>query len=102
MNFDFSQTNLQYLIQARELAQHDPELAATLLGMPNDLAQLLATLSPQDVARVALIKVPLIIPRQETWWWSRLFTALRDGRAEEIDVIVEQPTMLIVSERSNE
>ncbi len=102
MNFDFSQTNLQYLIHARELAQHDAKLAATLLGMPDDLAQLLATLSPQDVARVAPIKVPLIIPRQETWWWSRLFTALRDGRAEEIDVIVEQATLLIAPGKANE
>jgi hypothetical protein len=30
MDFDFSQLNLQYLIQARDLAKQDPELAAVI------------------------------------------------------------------------
>ncbi len=33
MSFDFSQVNLQYFIQARDLAKQDPELVATMIGM---------------------------------------------------------------------
>ncbi len=36
------------------------------------------------------------MPRQEAWWWSRLFTALRDGRPEEIEAIVEHASLLVV------
>jgi hypothetical protein len=42
MKCDFSQVNLQYLIQARDLAIRDSELVAMLLGLPGDIAQLLS------------------------------------------------------------
>lgn len=97
MNFDFSQVNLQYLIQARDLAQQDPDLIASLLGIPTDMAHLMATLTPKQLAHVSLIKPPLLIPRQETWWWSRLFTAVREGRVEEIEAIMEHVTLITVT-----
>ena len=96
MNFDFSEVNLAYLIQARDLAKRDPELVATMLGMPNDMARLLAGLTPKEIAHVSLIKQPLLIPRQEAWWWSRLFTAVREGRAEEIEAIMEHAPLITV------
>ena len=96
MNFDFSEVNLAYLIQARDLAKRDPELVATMLGMPDDMARLLAGLTPKEVAHISLIKQPLLVPRQEAWWWSRLFTAVREGRTEEIEAIMEHAPLITV------
>ncbi len=101
MKFDFSQVNLQYLIQARDLAIRDPELVATLLGIPGDMAHLLSELTPPALAHVAHIKPPLLIPRQEPWWWSRLLTALREGRTEEIDAIVVHAPLITVLSRKD-
>lgn len=98
MKFDFSHVNLEYLIQARDLAERDAELAATLLGIPVEMARLLADLTPQELTYVAIIKPPLLIPRQETWWWSRLFTAIREGRMEELAAIVEHASLITVGE----
>ncbi|HHH48365.1 flagellar transcriptional regulator FlhD [Thiohalobacter sp. IOR34] len=96
MSFDFSQVNLQYFIQARDLAKQDPELVATMLGIPDEMARLLAGLTPKELAHVSLIKQPLLLPRQEAWWWSRLFTAVREGRAEEIEAIMEHAPLITV------
>jgi hypothetical protein len=96
MTYDFSQLNLQYLIRARDIARRDPQLAATLTGMPEELAQLLAEVTPDELAQVTQFKAPLLIPRQEAWWWSRLFTAIRDGRPEEVEAIMEHASLITV------
>ncbi len=96
MKMDFSQVNLEYLIQARDLSKQDPALAPVLLDIPDEMACMLPELSPHQLTQILQIKPPLVIPRQEAWWWSRLFTALRDGRPEEIETIVEQASLLVV------
>ena len=96
MKMDFSHMNLEYLIQARDLSKQDPALAAVLLDIPDEMACMLPDLSAQELTQIIQIKPPLLIPRQEAWWWSRLFTALRDGRPEEIETIVEQASLLVV------
>ncbi len=96
MKYDFSDINICYLIQARDLAIGDPELMATLLGIPADMARLLASLTAQELARLAPIKPPLVIPRQEPWWWSRLLKAAREGRTDEIEAIVEHAPLITV------
>ncbi len=96
MTYDFSQINLQYLIHTRDLARRDPQLAATLTGLADDLARMLAELTPYQLAQVTQIKLPLLLPRQETWWWSRLFVAMREGRAEEIATIMEHAALITV------
>ncbi len=98
MNFDFSNVNLEYLIQARDLAVRDPALAALMLGISADLAKLLAKLTAQDLMHIALIKPPLLILRQEMWWWSRLFTAICEGRMEELAAITEHASLIILRE----
>lgn len=95
MTYDFSQINLQYLILTRDLARKDPVLVAKLLAIPEDMMQLLASLSPTDLAYIANIKVPLLIPHQNTWWWSRLFTAIREGRKEEILAIIDHAVLIM-------
>jgi hypothetical protein len=96
MTYDFSYVNLQYLMQARDLAVRDPELVATLLGIPVDMARLLAELNSRDLAHISHIKPPLLIPRPESWWWSRLLTAAREGRTEEIDAIMDHAPLITV------
>ena len=96
MKMDFSQVNLQYLIQARDLAKQDPQRAAVLLGIPDEMAGLLPDLSPQQLTQIIAIKPPLLIPRQEAWWWSRLFAALRDGRPDEIEAVIEHAALITV------
>ncbi len=96
MKMDFSQFNLQYLIQARDLTRQDPQLAAVLLGIPDEMASLLSDLSPHQLMQIIQIKSPLLTPRQEAWLWSQLFTALRDGRLDELDVIMEHASLILV------
>jgi len=86
---DFSQINLQYLIHARDLARQDPHRAGALLELPEDQANVLRLLTPGQLAQFALIRSPLLIPRGETWWWSRLLAAARDDCNAEIDAILE-------------
>ena len=96
MKMDFSQVNLQYLIQARDLTQEDPQLGAILLGIPDEMASLLSDLSPHQLTQIIRIKSPLLSPRQEAWLWSQLLTALRDGRLDELDAIMEHASLILV------
>ena len=52
MTYDFSQINLQYLIHARDLTRRDPQLAATLTGLADDLAHMLAELTPYQLSQI--------------------------------------------------
>ena len=96
MKMDFSQMNLQYLIQARDLTKQDPQLAAVLLGIPDEMACMLPDLSPHQLTQIIQIKPHLLIPRQRAWWWSRLFTALGDGRHDEIEAVMEHAALITV------
>ena len=94
---DFSRVNLHYLICARDLARASPARAAVLLGVPEDLGQLLAELDAEALAAVTEIKAPLLILRQEPWWWKRLFTALRANRPDELQSVLEQAGQMIAN-----
>lgn len=96
MNIDFSQVNLMYLIQARDLAAKDRDLVVTLLDIPDELAKQLSEIPPQRLAPVAIIKPPLVTMRQDVWWWSRLLAAIREGRTEEIEAIVDHLPLITV------
>jgi hypothetical protein len=98
MNLDFSTLNLQYLIQARDIARQNPTQVTVWLGLSPDLVQQLADLTPEQLARVPRIKLPLVRLRQESWWWERFFNALREGRSDEIQAIVEHLNLLAAHE----
>ncbi len=87
MKMDFSQVNLQYLVQARITAKRGPQLAAVLPGIHDGMTCMLFNLSVQELTRIIQIKTPLLIPRQEAWWWSRLLTCHRNGRRYEIEAM---------------
>lgn len=97
MKCDFSELNLQYLIQARDIAKEDPEHAAVILGINKRIAKELATLSPAALSMVSKIKVPLIGPNQPTWWWERLLRALDDERSDEVQAIMEHANLLAIT-----
>ncbi len=94
MDYDFSQLNLQYLIQARDIARHDPEMAAVLLGMPIKLVHMLAELNPETMTRMMEIRIPLLIPRDQPLWWSRLFKAVQKGKPAELQAVFEHASLI--------
>ena len=100
MKCDFSELNLQYLIQARDIAKEDPEHAAVILGINKKIAKELANLSPAALCMVSKIKVPLIGPNQPTWWWKRFFQALNDERSDEVQAIMEHANLLAITKRN--
>jgi hypothetical protein len=96
-DIDFSRVNLQYLISARDLARRFPERASLLLGVSDDLTQLLAGLDPAALVTVIEVKAPLLVLHQEPWWWKRLFAALQVGRPDELGAVLEQAGLVVAS-----
>lgn len=96
-DIDFSRVNLQYLICARDLARSYPERAAVLLGATADLVRLLAELEPAVLVAVTEVRAPLLVLRQELWWWDRLFTALQTGRPDEWQAVLAQAGLIIAN-----
>ncbi len=95
---DFSRVNLQYLICARDLARDYPKRAAVLLGVSEEIGELLATLDAEALVAVTQIKAPLLIPCQEPWWWKRLLTALQSGGPDELRAVLEQAGLMVAKD----
>ena len=97
MKIDFSNTNLQYLIQFRDVAREDPDLAATLMGISPELAELLSQVPSDYLARVASVKIPLLAARGDAVWWYRLFTALADENTDEVEAVLRAANLAVLS-----
>ena len=97
MNSDFSRLNLEYLIQARDLVVADPHRAGTILGIPDALTGLLLELTPKMLASLTRIHHPLIAPHRDLLWWSRLLVALQDGQPGEVETVIEQASLILVT-----
>ncbi len=93
-DFDFSHVNLEYLIEARDLAQRNPAASAQLLDIPEPLACRLANLTPHGLTLITAFKPPLVAPRIGTWWWERLLRAMDAGQPGELQVILEHAGLL--------
>lgn len=91
---DFSHLNLEYLVQARDLARENPQSCAVLLGISPALANQLAQVSPEGLSLVAQFKPPLVTPRLTQWWWERLLYALSDGDRLELQSVLEHAGLL--------
>ena len=94
MKCNFSSINLQYLIQARDIARKDVDCGSILLGMEKELSKELAEISPQGLSMVTRIKIPLIAPHQHTLWWKRFLRALDEGRTDEAQAIMEHANLI--------
>jgi hypothetical protein len=98
MQFDFSELNLAYLIQARDLVIAHPGRAGTMLGISDPMVALLPDLTPQLLAAIAGIHQPLIFPHQDIGWWSRLLRALEDRQRAEIATLLDRAAITLVAE----
>ena len=94
MDSNFSEMNLHYLIQARDLTIRDLQRGAALLGIPEPMGQLLHDMHPSLLARFAGIRHPLIVPRLDTQWWIRLSNVLQEGDPEEIALLLNQAILI--------
>ena len=97
MKIDFSDVNLQYLIHVRDIAREDPEVAAPLLGMSPELANMLAQAPGEYLTKIAQVKVPLVAARGDAVWWYRLFKALNDENAEEVEAVLQAAGLAVLS-----
>jgi len=100
---DFSHLNLEYLIQARDLAIADPRRAGVVLGISDALVGLLPELTPKMLASLTRVHHPLITLHRDVWWWSRLLIALQDGQPAEIETVMEQASLILstIAEKAN-
>jgi len=97
MKIDFSDVNLQYLIHVRDIAREDPEVAAPLLGMSPELANMLAQAPGEYLTKIAQVKVPLVAARGDAVWWYRLFKALTDENPEEVEAVLQAAGLAVLS-----
>ena len=97
MHIDFSEVNLQYLIHVRDIAREDPKLAAPLLGIPTDLASLLAEAPSEYLSKIAQVKVPLLTARGDSVWWYRLFKALVEKNPAEVESVLQAASLTVLS-----
>ena len=95
MDWNFSHLNLEYLIQARDLARSDQCRACAILGVPEAMAGILADLPPQLLANIVRVNHPLVTPRPDVWWWSRLLVALQGGQSAEIEVVMAHASVIL-------
>ncbi|MCI0550111.1 MAG: flagellar transcriptional regulator FlhD [Anaerolineae bacterium] len=96
MEIDFSQVNLQYLIQARDLAKIDREKAAVILGVDVALTELFAQVTSVELTHFSRIRVPLIKPHEQIWWWSRFLRAIKTGDPAEIEPLLEHANLVAI------
>ena len=102
MDIDFSRVNLRYLIQARDISREDPERAMLLLSLSKEFVHLLGRVRPEELAQILEIKVPLLLPRHEAWWWARLLQTLQEGSPEEIEAVMKHIELVAVSKAPRE
>jgi len=95
MKIDFSNLNLQNLIQMRDLALQVPERVPQLCGVPERMAELLCRVTPEDLVHIVRISSPLFVPRAAPWWWQRFLQALRSGRREEVEAVLAQAALVV-------
>lgn len=96
MEIDYSNLNLQYLLQVRDVARRSPELGAAILGLPVELVSALASLRAEGLSKLACIKGPLLTLRGDPTWWSRLLTALKESQPGEVDVVLAHANLAVV------
>jgi hypothetical protein len=90
---DFTSANLQYLLALRELARSEPQLAGTVAGVPDSIADFVASLNDARVLEVAGHSYPLMIPRTDATWWHRLADAARDENDEEFASLLDNDSL---------
>ena len=97
MKLDFSSINLQYLIHVRDVARQEPDVAASLLGISPEMANLLAQVPSEYLTKITQVKVPLLVARGDAVWWYRLFNALIENNIDEVDSVLQGTSLAVLS-----
>lgn len=100
MDVSFSEINMEYFIAARDVANENINTASIMLGISPELMQSIAALTPRQLANMALVDMPLIIPRDEKTWWPRFIRALQDGNKTEMQTLAEQTNYYFSGEQT--
>jgi len=96
MNLDFSRFNLEYFLSVRDVAAEYPAVAESLFGAQFDFLRSFAKLTPNQLASLAHVSVPLVVPRAEPTWWPRFIRALRDGTHSEVMTLAEEASFYLI------
>lgn len=97
MKLDFSSINLQYLIHVRDVARQEPDVAASLLGISPEIANLLAQVPSEYLTKITQVKVPLLVARGDAIWWYRLFNALIENNLNEVESVLQGTSLAVLS-----
>lgn len=97
MKLDFSSINLQYLIHVRDVARQEPDVAASLLGISPEIANLLAQVPSEYLTKITQVKVPLLVARGDAVWWYRLFKALMENNLGEVESVLQGTNLAVLS-----
>ncbi len=97
MKLDFSSINLQYLINVRDVARKEPDVAASLLGISPEIANLLAQVPSEYLTKITQVKVPLLVARGDAVWWYRLFNALIENQIGEVESVLQGTSLALLS-----
>lgn len=97
MKLDFSSINLQYLIHVRDVARQEPDVAASLLGISPEIANLLAQVPSEYLTKITEVKVPLLVARGDAIWWYRLFNALIENNLNEVESVLQGTSLAVLS-----
>ena len=97
MKLDFSNINLQYLIHVRDVARQEPDVAASLLGISPEIANLLAQVPSEYLTKITQVKVPLLVARGDAIWWYRLFNALIENNLNEVESVLQGTSLAVLS-----
>lgn len=100
MKLDFSNINLQYLIHVRDVARQEPDVAASLLGISPEVANLLAQVPSEYLTKITEVKVPLLVARGDAIWWYRLFNALIENNLNEVESVLQGTSLAVLSSPS--
>lgn len=96
MKIDFASCNLQYFMHVRDIAREDPAIAARLLGLSPELATHLAQVECESLAKIAQVKLPLLVARGDNMWWCRLFRACLEDNPAEIDTVLQAASLAML------
>jgi hypothetical protein len=96
MSVNFSAFNMEYFLAVRDVINENPAFAAALFGASPDFLHSLAELTPHQVAKLAYVTMPLVVPRAEPTWWPRFMRALADGDPHELTALSEEAAYYLI------
>lgn len=96
MDVDFSRFNVEYFLSVRDVAIENLPVAASIFRLSPEFVRSLAELTPRQLANLAQVKIPLVVPQGGATWWPRFTRALRDGDHSEVMALSEEASFYTI------